>query len=276
MVAVVAAATILGAALGGVGSLVTPPEYTSEAHVLWSPGAAANLDDTVKDDPNLIERQVTDQREVITSDAVMDSAGSVLGMDADALRKVVAVSIDKGSSLLTVSASDDTADSASAVVSAVTTSYVSYVRDNGIQAIRDRADVLQSTIDRQGAELAALNARLTDLTGQLRGVSPTSAAYGALQGEIARLDTQVGELATRSGEVVEQQESLRAAAEKFPGQAFVVRKASVPKAPSSLSLPTALVLGGALGFVLGVCIVAFWRSRSHSRTLADGAARSAV
>ena len=267
--AVIAATTLLGAAAGVLGSSAAGETYTSEADVLYDP-TSVQLDDTPATDPNLLDRQVADQADVVTSDAVLGAAASTLGTTTEDLREIVSVTVGEGSSLLTIASTGDTAAAANEVTRSVTDAYVTYVKDNSVSAITQRADILQGTIDRQNTQLAGLNEQLAALTNQLGGLSPTGAAYGVVQGQLDRLADQVGQLSARNADLVEQQESLRASATAYPGAAFVLRQPSQPESPSSLSPLTSGLVGAVLGALVGACIVGLMRARHRPPALAGG------
>jgi uncharacterized protein involved in exopolysaccharide biosynthesis len=265
-VVVLAVAAVAGAVLGGLGSLVAGPTYSSSADVLYNPAGVRYVDETINADPNLLERQVTDQVDVVQSDSVLQAAAGVLDMDVDDLREDIRVEVTTGSSTIEITGRADTAEGASDVAGAVTDAYVASLKTSGASVLEQRAQVLQGTIDRQNTQLADLDAQLSDLNDQLGGLNPQSAAYGAVQGRIDRLATQIEDLTTRNADLVDQQETLRANAEIFPGEAFVVRQAETPKGPSSLTPPKAALVGAALGLVIGGCVLVFRSTRGRSST----------
>lgn len=259
--------TLLGAAVVGAGSTLTGPRYTSASQILWDPAALQYLgDDAVPNNPEVLDRAVTDQREVIFSDPVVGAAAQELGMDEEDLREAVTVDVQAGSSLLVVSASADQPQAAEDIATQLTAAYVENVRVSGANALRQQADLLQPTIDRLAAERAALDADLVAVSGELAGTPVTTPVYGVLQGRVDRLATRIGDITALEAEYVSRQETLRATAESFPGQAFVIRQPEVPEAPSSLSLTTALVLGAGVGLFIGACIVFFLFGRSRQST----------
>ncbi|MGX5655286.1 hypothetical protein ACWKWC_10995 [Geodermatophilus nigrescens] len=260
-VVITALATLLGGALAGAATTLSDPTYTSESHVLWSPGALEYLGETVPTDPNALDRQVVDQSAVIFSDAVLGTAAEGLGVDPDDLREELTVSLQDGSSLLVIAATAPEAATATETTDAVTTAYVDYVRTSGADALRQQADLLQSSIDRLNGELEAANRELEAVNGELAGISVNSPAYAIAQGRADRAATRSADAQTRLADLIGQQESLRAAAEAFTGEAFVMRQATEPEAPSSPSLVTSLVLGGGLGFFIGLCVVFFFLGR---------------
>jgi uncharacterized protein involved in exopolysaccharide biosynthesis len=265
-VAVIGLSTLLGAAVVGAGSAASGPKYTSEAHVLWSPGALEYLGDTTAPtDPNALDRQVVDQQQVILSDAVMTTAADELDADVEELREIVAVSVQDESSLIVISTTGADADEATAVTESVTKVYIENVKASGAKALDDQAALLQSSIDRLNTELQSAQAELTAATDQLAGLSVNSPAYAITQGRADRAATRSAEAQTRLQDLLGQQESLRAAGAAYTGEAFLMRAASEPVAPSSPSLPTSLMLGGALGLFIGACIVFFFVGRRPTR-----------
>ncbi len=267
-------ATVLGALVVGAGSVVLGPSFTSTADVLWNPGALEYLGGATPDTPDSLDRQVSDQREVVLSDAVVSGAADELGMDPDDVRDMLEVEVQTGSSLLVVSATADDADEAVEVSEAVTAAYVEDVRVSGAGALADQADILQGSIDRLTGETATLTADLAAANGELAQLPVTSPAYGAAQNRATGLSTRLTDASAELSDLVSEQESLRASAEAYPGQAFVLRDARTPTGPSSLSLPTALVLGAALGLLLGACVVLYRTHREGAAARAAGAASS--
>lgn len=256
-IVIVVVATLLGAAAVGAGSTLTGPRYTSEAQILWDPAALEYLGATAPSNSEVLDRQVVDQQQVVTSDRIVEEAAQPLGMDAEELREAVSVEAQPNSSLITITGAADEPDEAAALTTSLTTAYVDHVQTSGAEALREQADLLQPTIDRLTAERAALEAELAGLNAQLSTTPVTSALYGILSARADRLGTLNADVSNRLADLVAQGETLRGTAESFPGQAFVVRQPTVPEAPSSPSLVTALVLGAAIGFFIGVCIVFF-------------------
>lgn len=262
-VAIVLVSTVIGAVAAGGGSALTGPEYTSEAQILWDPGALEYLGATrAPENPDALDRQVTDQRQVLLSDAVVDDTAQTLDMDPEDLRETVTISVQPGTSLLTVAGSADEPDEATALTSTLTSMYLDQVQESGVGALRQQADLLQPTIDRLAGELAGLDADLAQVSAELAATPVTSPAYGVLSARVDRLATRSADIANRLADQLGQQETLRGTADNFPGQAFLVRAPSIPESPSSLSLPTALILGAALGLFIGACIVFFLLGRS--------------
>jgi uncharacterized protein involved in exopolysaccharide biosynthesis len=260
------ASTLLGAALVGAGSALSGPKYTSEAHVLWSPGALEYLGDTnAPTDPNALDRQVVDQQQVILGDAVMGTAADLLNADVDELREVVAVAVQDESSLIVISTTSADPEEATTVTAAVTDAYVNNVRTAGTEALDNQAKLLDSSIDRLNTELQSAQAELADVDGQLARLSVNSPAYAVTQGRADRAATRSAETQSRLQDLLAQQESLRAAGAAYTGEAFTMRAASQPTAPSSASLTTSLMLGGALGLFIGACIVFFFFGRRPAR-----------
>lgn len=261
--AIVLVSTVLGAAAVGSGSALAGPEYTSEAQILWDPGALEYLGSTpAPENPDALDRQVNDQRQVVLSDAVVGEAAQSLDMDPEDLREAVAIEVQPGTSVLTVAGSADDAEDALALTTTLTSAYVDHARDSGTDALLRQADLLQPTIDRLLGELEAVDAELGEVSAQLAATPVTSPAYGVLSARFDRLATRSADIGNRLADQLGQQETLRGTADSFPGQAFVIREPLVPEEPSSLSLPTALVLGAAIGLFIGACIVFFLFGRN--------------
>lgn len=258
-------ATLLGAAAAGAGATLTDPTYSSESHLLWSPGALEYLgDDNPVTDPNALDRQVVDQAEVIESDPVIGAAAATLGVDEDDLREVVSVEIQEGTSRIVITGSGEDAATARDTTEAVTTAYTDYVKASGADALRQQAELLQSSIDRLTGELNAANGELDGVNRELAGLNVNSPAYAITQGRADRAAARSADAQTRLADLIGQQESLRAAADAFTGQAFTMRQAATPEAPSSLPLTTTVVLGAGLGLAIGLCVVFFLLGRRRN------------
>ncbi len=264
-VGVLTLSTLLGAAVVGAGSAASGPKYTSEAHVLWSPGALEYLGETTAPtDPNALDRQVVDQQQVILGDAVMGGAADLLNADVDDLRESVDVAVQDESSLIVISTTSADPEEATTVTEAVTAGYIDYVKLAGKKALDDQAALLDSSIARLNQDLANSQAELADVDAQLGGLSVNSPAYAITQARADRAATRSAETQIRLQDLLAQQETLRAAGGVYTGEAFLMRAASEPTDPSSASLPTSLILGGALGLFIGACIVFFFHGRRHA------------
>jgi hypothetical protein len=217
-----------------------------------------------------LERQVTDQEDVITSDAVIGEASRVLGMEGSDLRELVTVDIQEGNSRIIITATGPDAERVTATTATVTEAYVDYVQTAGAEALRRQADLQQPTVDRLTGEVQAANDELARVDRELADSSASDAASTVAQSRAARAATRSADAQTRLADILALQESLRAASEDFTGEAFVMRQASEPEAPSSLSLPVALILGGGLGFFIGLCAVFFLLGRRRSSASPPG------
>jgi uncharacterized protein involved in exopolysaccharide biosynthesis len=241
-------AAVLGAAAGAAGRAVVGDKYTSEAQVLWDANAQRLIDPTIPSaDANAMDRQVSDQRGVMLSDVVIAAAAEELRADPLEVREAVEIEGAPDSNLLTVSSTSSSPEEATAVVSALVAAYVEHVRVSGASVMLERAETLQRTVDRLAAEVGPLE-------GQLAGLDPDGSAFAAVQGRYDRA-------AARLAELIEQQESYRAAAETYEGQAYALRAATEPDSPSSWSLTTSALVGAALGLGLGACVLALLHSR---------------
>lgn len=259
-VAIVVSATVLGALVAGAGAALTAEQYTGSAEVLWDPTVLTTFGGEAPNSPDAIDRQVADQRQVVLSDQVLDPVADDLDMDAEDVRDSVEVSTKSGSSVLTISATADDAEQAAAVSAAMTRAYVDFARAASAGTVADQAEVLQGSIDRLQNEAAALTDQLAVANRDLSTIPTASAAYGAAQNRASQAFARLSDVTTRLSDLIGQQDELRASVDVYPGPATVLRQAETPEAPSSISLPTALVLGAALGLLLGIC-AAFFLSR---------------
>lgn len=255
-------ATLIGAAAGAAGRTVVGDEYTSEAQVLWDANAEQALDRPAPSaDANAMNRQVADQRAVMLSDVVVDVAAASVDADPDDYRAVVDVETAQDSNLITVSSTSSSPADSTAVVSALVDAYVAHVRSSGIEVVQDRLTALEPTIARLEAEVGPLEERLAV-------ADPDDPGITALQSRYDRA-------AARLGDLVEQRESYQATIDSYNGQAYLVRAATEPTAPSSWSLTTSALIGATLGLAAGACLLALLRSR-RTPSGAGGAVRPAA
>ncbi|WP_147261949.1 hypothetical protein [Blastococcus sp. TF02A-26] len=240
---------------------MTGQQYTASAEVRWDPTGLETVRASVPNSPDALDRQVADQREVVLSDQVVNSAADELGMDPEEVRDIVEVGTQAGSSVLTISATDDDARQAAAVSAAMTTAYVDSARSSSAGVLADQATVLQGSIDRLQDEAAALNDELARVNADLATIPTASPAYGATQNRATQTSNRLADVAARLSDLTGQQDTFRASADLYTGPASVLREAETPDNPSSLSVPTAAVLGAALGLLLGLCAVFFLSRR---------------
>lgn len=241
---------LLGATVAAVGRTMVGDQYTSEAQVLWDANAQRLLDSTIPAaDANSMERQVTDQRAVMLSDVVIAAAAEPLRAEPDAVREAITVENTADSNVLTISSTSSSPDDAAAVVGAVAQAYVDHVKRSGVESLQKRADTLVVTIERLTRDLGEANAQLAAIR------DPDDPAFLAAQGRADRV-------AARLSDLLEQQEAFGAAAGTYTGQAYLVQAATVPEVPSSWSLPTSILIGGALGLALGAGGLVLFRGRA--------------
>ena len=250
--ALVLALTVIGALVAGIGRAALGPSYTSEARILWDTTATQYLGDLAgPTDVTTQDRQVDDQKGVVSSDAVIRAAAATLQADPEDVRKAVAVDVAGTTSIFTIDATAKSPQDAHAIAAAVTDAYVAKVRSSGSAILSQKAAGLQVSIDR-------LNKDAADIGNQLGGLSTRAPSYPVLQNQ------QQADM-NRVADLLQQQEALRSSAAAFPGEARVLQAADVPRGASSWSVGTTALIGGALGLVLGVCAVAFWTTRRAGR-----------
>lgn len=236
-------------------------KYTSEAQVLWDANGQQLLDRPAPSaDANAMNRQVSDQQAVMLSDVVVDAAAASVDADPDDFRAAVNVESAQDSNLITVSSTSSSPAEATAVVSALVDAYVEHVRVSGVEVVQDRLAALQPTIDRLEAEVGPLG-------DQLAVADQDGPGFTALQSRFDRASARLGDL-------VEQRETFEAAIDSYQGQAYAVRAATEPTAPSSWSLTTSALVGATLGLAAGACLLALLHSR-RAPAGAGGAVRPA-
>lgn len=225
-VVVVVGLAVLGAVGGFVGGSSRAVEFSSEAQVVWDPSslrltdASAYVPDAVS-----LDGQAQVQSVRLMSDEVLGSAGDAVGLDADDLRDVVAVSVD--GNLLTVRGSADSGAAAQREVQAVVDSYVAVVTKDLSDGFTSQAALVQAQID--------------EVRGALGTVGPSDPLASGLSSQLSQL--------------ISSKALLSAKAAAVPVPVDVVEPASLPVKPSSASAVTLGVLGGGLGVLAGVAVV---------------------
>jgi len=244
----VLACLLLGAVLLGAAVLLRPTTYTSEAKVLWQSDVSQFLPaGTVAAGTADADRALSTQADVITGDAVMGAAAKTTGVTTKDLRTRTTIQVQQTSDVLVVQVASTTATKARAQAQALVDSYLASSKQQGTAALTAQADALQQPIDALQAQLAQLNSVVPApgvTAAQIAAADATAAATAASRNAV------IGQLST----LTTQQDQLRAAAALYPGQASVLSGADRPEEPSSPSLPVAVLLGAALGAVLGVLI----------------------
>jgi uncharacterized protein involved in exopolysaccharide biosynthesis len=222
---------LMGAILLGTFYFLQPPVYTSTAEILYShqdQSAQLTGEQVDSGDP---ERTLATQRDIVLSDQVLAPVVKATQTDRRDLLSSLQVATETGSDVMTISASDTDATRASRIATAVVDAYVSYNQAQGKARLEAQAEALAPLI----ADLeprVQVRPRDTDLVGQ------------------AQVSAAINQLAT----LVNKQQSLRAAAAAYRGQASVLAVPEVPRAPSSPSWTIGAVLGGLLGLGLAILV----------------------
>jgi len=234
---VVVVVTALGAAAGWVGGTLRPIQYTSESLFIWDPASLRYGDSTayVPDSVSL-GSQVEGQVLRILSDSVIDPASKKLGMTTRDIRAALDVSVGSGTSSIIVATVATTPDKALQINQAVTEEYVSQSNATFSAQYEAQAEALQTSIDA--------------VTEQLSKTADTLPLANSL--------------ATQLTALVSQQQILQAKATAAPTPLKQLRQPTLPTDPSSLSPLTLAIVGGALGFLIGLAILVLVTLRRSS------------
>lgn len=234
---VVVVTTLLGAAAGYAGGTIKAPTYTSVSQLMWDPSAQRYTDATAYV-PDSVSLGVQVQGLILklSSDAVITPAAEALGIDATDVRGAMTTSIAPGSSALNIAVEADSPDLAQSINAALVKSFT----DN----------VTGYFVDQYTAQVKSLDSSIKEVTDELEPLKNSDALYGSLSGQLATM--------------VAQQEALKAKADAPTTPLSVYKAPTVPVKPSSLPPLTLAVLGGALGFLIGLAILALVRLRGSS------------
>ena len=126
----IAAATLAGALLGVLASVLTPASYTASGQLVLS--VAGTTDDTGQDIAyagQYIQNRMPTYRQLARSKDVLDKAGEPLGLTAVNLLPVVDATSTADTTVLTVSASDGSAKRAAQIASAVSVAVADAIKD---------------------------------------------------------------------------------------------------------------------------------------------------
>jgi uncharacterized protein involved in exopolysaccharide biosynthesis len=234
---IVIVATALGGAAGYAGGYLKAPTYTSEVQLSWDPSGQRYTDATAYvPDAVSLAQQLQNLILKVESDGVIDPAAKKLGMTSTALRASLTVAVASGATVLNIDADSESATTAQAIAAAVADSFSASVSSNVKAQYTAQADALQASID--------------DLTNRINGLRPTDPLASSLSGQLAT--------------VVAQQDLLRARAKSPTTPLSVLQQPVVPPKSSSLPPLTLAILGAALGFLIGLAIVALLRFRATS------------
>ncbi len=229
--------TILGISLALVLSERQEPSYVSTSEVLVLP---------VRDPSSLAPAPILIENELRIADsfAVRELAQDRLAIEGEA----APTSVDNPPETQTLVFSSASSDPrfAQATADAYTDAYLEFRTRTQLENVDAAANALEEVI-------AQLNAEIADAREMLQDASGTEAAD--LQFKVSTLTTQVSEHQARLDDL----ELLRTAE---VGE--ILAPASLPDSPSSPNQVKAVVLGGAVGFLVGLGL-AFLRERLDPR-----------
>jgi hypothetical protein len=231
--------TVIGAAIGFASAHLSTTSYRSSAVMMWDPSLPryGNTTAYVPDAASLVI-QVQAQMSRVYADDVMQPASKKVGLSAAGLREAVTVTAGSSTGQFVISSSQASASRALALTKAVVESYVTETSANLSSQYTQQADALQDPIN-----------ALTTRVNATAGVSNLQAGF-----------------ATQLSADIAQQASLRADAENVLTPLTVSQDAVAPTGPSSPSAKTLAVIGGSIGLVIGLAIVALMILRTFPNT----------
>ncbi|GAA4674640.1 GumC domain-containing protein [Frondihabitans cladoniiphilus] len=238
LIVLVVVLTGLGTTIGFLGARSATTKYTSTSVLLWDPSSLRYGDASayVPDSASLVI-QVAAQMTLVQSDSVIDPAAKKVGLTATRLRSDIEVLPGSSASEFLVSSTAKTARDAQDLTKAVVDSYAAQTR---------------ATISGQlTAQASALQGPINTLTAQLANLPSTSPLADAV--------------ATQLSQDIAQQQSLQSGSSGVTTPLSVTQAASLPTSPSSKSPKTMAVIGGAVGFVIGIGIAVLVSLRRDSR-----------
>lgn len=242
-----------GAGAAGVSSL-QPAEYQADTLALIQNRAAAEAAGRSMD-----PGEVATQAAVVQSDAVAEQVRSDLGLEVtnEELLDTVSVEPVEGKRVLVITATWPSAEGAADVSNAFAESY--------LELAEDRARAAQEAIT------DSYVGRISDVQGQISSLRRESRS--ATGNQEAEIEAQIQSLISRQAEL---QASLLLADDPstVTSGGIVLRPAETPSSASAPRPLRAGVLGGVLGFIVGL-MVFYMRDRTSgaSRHRAAGASR---
>ncbi|RSN19179.1 exopolysaccharide biosynthesis protein [Streptomyces sp. WAC 05977] len=220
---------LLGALVGAGSSLILSPGYRTTSNVLLQGPREAD--------------ELLTQAEVATSSVVLDRAAAVLGRGSGAdLRDQVSTTVAQGN-VITIAATDDSAEHAQQVADQVAQEFVKYstqvlasTGDAAVKVAQERRETLRQ-------QVAQTNQRITELTEKV--------SDGTTSVETVQLRTELAAL--RSS--IEQAMSTLNATDTTSGglgSMVVMGAAQRPTSAAAPTLPQLALGGAALFFVFGL------------------------
>ncbi len=239
---------VVGSAVGF--SYLQTPQYTAEARVLVEPlptnQATAAVTSVYPPPVNLeTEREIVDSLPVAAlAQDVLDYEGS-----ADDLLQSLAVEGIAETEVLIISYTSANAQFAQDAANALADGYLDFRKNQARSSYRAERNRLEGSLESTNAQIAELNAQKEEAVIQVNEtlVASLDAQLNILYGRLVSIQGQLDQvlpLALDAGKIIE--------------------PADMPGSPSSPSYPRNGVLGGFLGFALGVGL-AFLRERLDDR-----------
>jgi succinoglycan biosynthesis transport protein ExoP len=226
--------TQLGIVLAALYSFNRTPIYTSQANVLVRPVLSNPLEG------NPLE-QISLQTEIriVTSSAVASLARESMGRAyaADDLLGSVSVSAPQETQILEISFSDPSARRAQRGAQAFADAYLEFKSEQAIDSISRQTSALQGEIDRLSEEISLTNREIATLPPGTAALADAVDRRNAMGTTRLSLQNKLATLSTLSVD---------------PGQ--VIQRAQVPSSPSSPNHRLDLVLGLAVGLLVGVAL----------------------
>lgn len=245
---ILAVALVGGLVLGALYA-ARDQEFTSQTKVQFdvgaSPAAIARQSSGLSG-PDA-ERALNTQRDVVTSDAVLQRVRTAVELSPTVVRRSTTVELDEGSNVLTITATASTPTAARELAAGLADAYAAQSKESGSAQLRGQADALDPAIAQLGEDLARAGG--------------DSAAASAIRGSIQ----------SQLVAVAQQQQQLRAAAVAYEGQVSVLAAAGLPEGPSTPGRLRGTAEGAVLGALLGGLIALLLELRRARRGGADSA-----
>ncbi|MFE6609479.1 exopolysaccharide biosynthesis protein [Amycolatopsis sp. NPDC057786] len=223
------ALAVLGALVGAGSSVILSPGYRTTSNVLLQGPREAD--------------ELLTQAEVATSSVVLDRAAAVLGRGSGAdLRDRVSTTVAQGN-VITIAATDDSAEHAQQVADQVAQEFVKYstqvlasTGDAAVKVAQERRETLRQQVAQTNQRISELAEKVSDGTTSVETVQLRT-ELAALRSSIEQAMSTLNATDTTSGGL---------------GSMVVMGAAERPTSAAAPTLPQLALGGAALFFVFGL------------------------
>lgn len=220
---------LLGALVGAGSSMILSPGYRTTSNVLLQGPREAD--------------ELLTQAEVATSSVVLDRAAAVLGRGSGAdLRDRVSTTVAQGN-VITIAATDDSAEHAQQVADQVAQEFVKYstqvlasTGDAAVKVAQERRETLRQQVAQTNQRISELTQKVSDGTTSVETVQLRT-ELAALRSSIEQAMSTLNATDTTSGGL---------------GSMVVMGAAQRPTSAAAPTLPQLALGGAALFFVFGL------------------------